>query len=195
MTTAAEARCLLDGCRELYLGHRPARDALLPPHDLEAETVVLSAVLWGERQASELRLRPGWLWQPDNRCTWAVLLVLEELGNAGRVAWGGVDVRGLPSCQALGVGVDERLAARVLARLGSGPLWYWQRRLRRIMGYGGDPEECARVVRDRARERRLIVGLQRVEAALRAGEEPSAELLRWTARRLEQMAVDGGRHD
>lgn len=191
MTTAAEARRLLDGCRELYLGHRPARTAQLPPHDLEAETVVLSAVLWGDRRASELRLRPGWLWQPDNRCTWAVLLALEELENAGRVAWGGVDARRLPSCQALGVGVDERLAARVLARVGSGPLWYWQRRLHWIMGYGGDPEECARIVRDRARERHLIVGLHRVEAALRAGEDPSVELLRWTARRLEQMAVDG----
>lgn len=203
MTTAAEVRDLLDGCRELYLGHQPARDAELPPHDLEAEKVVLGAVLWGDRRASELRLRPAWLWYPDNRCTWAVLLAIEELGDAGRVAWGGCRVRPgpfrrrqlLPTCHALGVGVDTRLAARVLAQVGSGPLWYWERRLHQIMGYTGDPEECARIIRDKARERALLGRMARIERELRNGEPPSWELVHGIVAGLLRMRAGHRRRE
>jgi hypothetical protein len=63
-----------------------------------------------------------------------------------------------------------------------GRLWRWT----------ADPSAVAEIVRQRARERWLIRHTQRIEAQLRAGERPSARLLRAVARRLEQIAVDSG---
>jgi len=181
-TGPAKARALLGGCLELYAGNRAARQAELPPHDLDAEAVVLSSVLWGERRPSQLGVRRRWLYSPDNRCTWAVLEAVEEMGTEAMVAWGG-DTERPASCRALGTMPNTELVATALADgAGHGPLWYWRARLRRLMQRPPfeprrDPERCARIVRDRARERALLWRLGELEAALRRGERPDYGLV------------------
>lgn len=160
---------------------------MLPPHDLGAEEIVLSAVLWGDRTACELQLRPRWFWCPEYKQLWAVLLTLEELGCERR-EWGrrrsdSAEVRAVP---------DQALIAAVLGK----PPCEQQhqitlRRLREIMHAAplrGTVEDYARRIRERHRERQLIQVMQRAEAMLRAGERPPAKLLEWTARRLREMA-------
>lgn len=173
--------------------------SLPPPSDLEAEAVVLSAVLWGDRRPGQLRLRPAWLWLPENRAAWAVAQALEDMGLAGLEAWGGMgrDKARQPrySCRALGVGLDTRLAARVLPRLTSLPAWWWRRRLQQIMGRTGDPDEAARTIRARARERALIDRMSRIEAALRGGEPPDWQLVNGAVAGLLRMRAGHRREE
>jgi replicative DNA helicase len=148
-----------------------------PPHDLAAEEVVLSAVLWSDRTAHELGLLPRQFWAVEHQQIWAVQLAAEELLGDDLApdtrAWTVTRVQ-LPWAP-----VPESRLREILCRV---PVF-------------GRPEHYAARVRELHHQRQLIEGMQRVDAALRAGERPSARLLRWTARRLEQMAVDGASHD
>jgi replicative DNA helicase len=137
----------------------------LPPHDLEAETVVLSAVLWGDLRASELRLRARAYWAPEHQQMWAALLSIEEQ----------------PWPAPLGPGARLAAAIRVLEQLGAGR---WHERLVEIMGLTGDADRCTEIVRRKARERWLIRHMQRIEHLLRQGVRPSARLLDGTAAAL-----------
>jgi replicative DNA helicase len=141
----------------------------LPPHDLDAEAVVLAGVLWGDRTAHQLGLRPRHFWSPEHQQLWAIQLTAEELlGDdlpAATRLWVALSV-----CS-----VGERYVRELLL---CAPLWAT------VEGY-------AARVRELARQRWLIRHMHRIEHLWRQGERPSARLLRWTARRLEQMAVDG----
>jgi hypothetical protein len=169
-----------------------------PPHDLAAEEIVLSAVLWSDRTAHELGLLPRQFWGPENQELWAVLLGIEQCEcrlNGWDLWWLIAQIYAIPPEPETPGRATYAIAPRLtirrlleLLRLGalclrghelSDPA-RWQ-----------SPEQAAKSIRRTARQRQLIEGMQRVDAALRSGERPSARLLRWTARRLEQMAVDG----
>jgi hypothetical protein len=173
---------------------------LPPPHDLEAEEIVLSAVLWGDATAHALGLGARQLWAPEHGQLWAVLLSIEELG-CERLAWGawrcglppgpacGTRSRGLH----FGAGVDLKLALRVVVDL---PDWppdpaSAALRFRDIMRRAplwGTVEDAAARVRELSRQRWLIRHMQRIEHLLRCGERPSERLLRGVAAALENTA-------
>lgn len=170
----------------------------LPPADLPAEELLLGTVLWGDRTAHSFGLLPSHFWPPGHRRLWAVLLGIEQCRCLLR-DW---DLWWLIA-QIYAVPPEPEIPGRATYAASPKHTIRWLLELLRLGAVclrGNElsdparwqtPDEAARSIRERARQRLLIEGMQRVDSALRAGRRPSAELLRWTARRLEQMAVDG----
>jgi len=118
----------------------------LPPHDLEAEAVVLSAVLWGDVEAHSTGLEPGDFWAPMHRSIWAVMLAAEELLGCD-VSWRTRIWATLSVLSGLRqAGLLEVLQAAALGRL----------------------DDEVRRVRELSARRQAIELLQRAEAELRA---------------------------
>lgn len=147
------------------------------PHDLGAETVVLSAVLWGDRTAEQLRLRASWFVSPEHSWLWAALTALEKLRPA----------------------YDYELRLAILLRLMSDLCAkterYWHCRLLQISSYGGDPERCAAAIRARARERAVLKRMGRVAADLLDGDAPDWHLVLDTVAGLLRMRADHRRQE
>ena len=149
-----------------------------PPHDLEAEQIVLSAVLWGDRTAHQLRLRPRWFFGPEHGELWAVLLSIEELRE--RVEQLGMLHHGLPVLVARVLAVPPE-TSKPGAAVYVLPPRITLRRLREIMSRCAIRdryiEDAARRIRDRARERWLLRTMTQIEAEIRAGECPDGQLM------------------
>jgi hypothetical protein len=177
--------------------------ALPPPHDLEAEEVVLSAVLWGDVRPSALRLDPRWFWPPDHQWLWALLLTYEEMGLLplgqesramfARGQWWsfrGPDLSLLIASMSLPDEPDPRERRAPQVR------WvpeHARRRLLQLMGrcpgrHNGSRwmtiGDYAALVRRRWRDRQLCRGMQLIDAALRLGEPVPEKASRWVAREL-----------
>lgn len=145
------------------------RPALPPPHDLEAEEIVLAAALWGDVPADDLRLRPEHFWADEHRQIWEVLMSgPPELRSYSF----DLDIRAL--VVAALVQIEHR---RLLEILQTAPLWR-------------SVPDCAATIRRLARQRQLLEAMARIGAAWRSGSEASPKLLRWTGRRLVRMAEE-----
>ncbi len=117
--------------------------SLPPPHDLEAERVMLAAVLWGDLCAHELEA-DDWWW-PEHRAVWAVVAALEEtLGCdvSWRLRWWAV------------LRMTKRLEQRRLLQMVS------------VVAAAG-PRRCVARLKETAERRRAVELLQRAEARVR----------------------------
>jgi replicative DNA helicase len=147
-----------------------------PPHDLEAERVVLSAVLCDEVTATELRLATYHFLAPVHKVTWGTMLAMDKMGlhsSSEPETWVWVSR----------VVADHRphrwdITVRELGQI------------RGLMHTARAAREAAPRLRELDRHRQLIRAMQRLDAQLRTGVVPSRELVRWTMRRLDLLRGD-----
>ncbi len=160
------------------------------PHDLDAERVVLSAVLCGEVTATELGLRASCFMAPLHKVTWGTMLVMEGMALENgcssrtwaklrtRLAWRDSPV------------IRFRWVARVVADHRP-QRWRMTARelleIRGLMHTAAAARTAVQRLRELDRQRQLIRAMQRIDAQLRTGVAPSSELVGWTMRRLDLL--------
>lgn len=151
--------------------------ALPPPHDLDAERTVISAVLCGEVRAVDLQLPSAAFWWELHACIWRVLLLARRpeptLYQDRALAVLGGTVARIPEAHTQRDDVLRQLL-----------------HIRDEVPFTTKLLDAARRVWVLRRQRQTIAAMHRIEAAWRNGDDPAPELLRWTARRL--AAQNGG---
>lgn len=167
---------------------RGVRLVALPPHpaDEAAEERILGAVLAGAAVAGELGLRPRDFSGRLRQFAWAAILAIGELpAELRRRAHHLVQGLEIPRADAVAA---VMLRLRVHHAVTGRELWEWLDWLRRSSARGewGRWNWEGWVLR-LSRQRQLLAAMSRIDAALRAGEEPDPRLVRAAVRRLGEL--------
>jgi len=156
----------------------PASNGRVPPHNLEAESAVLGAILLSERALDpvliDVRLAPDDFYRERHRQIFRAMIRLKERSEPGPI-----DTATL-AAELESQGVLEEVGGRD-----------YLQHLPNVVPAAGNAAHYARIVKDRAVERRLLDATREIQERVYGAHSEARDLVEDAEAKLFQIAHDG----